>query len=896
MLKFAGLYTASNPSSTVPEGAAGVAKNVVSDYPGTVEPRPGFELLASTALDGTAQSGVSYRNNYYVQTSNNKLQRWDGATLTNIPAHASAGLTPPTGFAARFCEIGGRLYMTTSYGVERIGNEYTTTRFPAGIPRAGPGVATLVTGSWLATGYKAAYRTVLVAVDQVSGDRRFSAPSEPFEISNTSGSAKDVQLAYSTTSLPDFVHTIYGYNDVYVQVYRTTQVPVDEETGDEMFLAAETYRSSAASITDSTPDGFLGQALYTNANEEGPGEENFPPPVCRDIASFRDHTLCVNVTSNAVVDLSLLTTPASGDVLVVGSALVFQAAGSGGTTSGNGITINYFTRSSTGDPAVDIEANARSLVQVVAEAGTAGMWAHYTSGEEDNPGQFRLERRDYTAAVEEISCSAPEMFAQRPAKQLLVVSAARAGSTVTLTTSSAHGLTASQNVALTVPTPNALFPIGTKTVVSTPTSTTFTYTEAGSASGTITMYGLLRPTISGGGSLYTTKDDEPGGIAVSKVGKPEAFPLKNRLYAGDKYNTIYKASATQDGVLLWTAKGLYALVGDALESFRVVELDHTTVLTAAESTALIGNSVYALTNQGVVKASISGGVQIISRPIEDMVLDATRQYSAASLLAGGAWGVGHVTARKYILHFVGQTARDNTMVYNVLTNTWTTWVLPTGISAAAVNTTTNKLYFGYSSIYSEMSRGAATSFADGTVSVTVSSVASDQLSVVVVSASGLTVGDTLMQGALRARITNIAGTTLTLDKATAIIAGAATVYRGFEVRVEWTVNEGGDPGSLKAWQEAEVFLGRVFPTEDSTLRQFYVTTRTENGTADDVSVPVSLLFGAEMPQSYRVDIPRNAARSNQLRIGVKYTGGGDGMRLHGLGLVFRSGSEKFRLR
>lgn len=80
----------------------------------------------------------------------------------------------------------------------------------------------------------------------------------------------------------------------------------------------------------------------------------------------------------------------------------------------------------------------------------------------------------------------------------------RSGSTVTVT-AVAHGLTATQIVAL-VDTSNATtFPEGQKTVVSTPTADTFTYTEAGTAT---TGSGTIASVVAYNGT-YTAPDGAP---------------------------------------------------------------------------------------------------------------------------------------------------------------------------------------------------------------------------------------------------------------------------------------------------------------------------------------------------------------------------------------------------
>lgn len=195
-----------------------------------------------------------------------------------------------------------------------------------------------------------------------------------------------------------------------------------------------------------------------------------------------------------------------------------------------------------------------------------------------------------------------------------------------------------------------------------------------------------------GTTVISDNEVKSNRLYYSKYQQPEAVPLLNYFDIGAQDNEITRILPLRDSLFIFKSDGIYRISGDTADNFQVTLFDGSTTLTARESPAIGNNQIFMLSEQGIVKVSESA-VQIISRGIEDQILNLNSplftNYNSAT------FGFYYNTERKYYL----STVKDMSDVYatqafafNVFTNAWTK--LPITKSCGYVNPTDNKLYFG----------------------------------------------------------------------------------------------------------------------------------------------------------------------------------------------------------
>lgn len=170
-----------------------------------------------------------------------------------------------------------------------------------------------------------------------------------------------------------------------------------------------------------------------------------------------------------------------------------------------------------------------------------------------------------------------------------------------------------------------------------------------------------------------------GELMFSKYGEPEAVPLLNRLPVGSKNYEGFRIAALRDSIIFIKQDGIFRLNGDAPSNFSVTILDNTTLCKSKESVAILNNSVYMLSNRGVVSIT-DASVSVLSRAIEPL-FSSIVGYNYIEQVTSG---VSYESERLYLLSTVKPVTALNTTLqpsdvvyaYNYLTNSWTTWNYP----------------------------------------------------------------------------------------------------------------------------------------------------------------------------------------------------------------------------
>lgn len=396
VLKAKGLYTSANSLTSVPDGSLSIAKNVVIDHDDIIESRRGF--LKSTALPNPT-SRVDAMSSYQSmiishRQDDNIMSYFDGSAWHDY----SGTVSHPDSALARmkFADMNGNKYFTTANGVMVL-DSYSGPIYSTGMPKGLDGVAAIsgVTG-WMATNTEVAYRIVWGAND-VNTNLYLGSPSQRIIVSNSSGNSVNIALTFT---IPAGITTADFY-----QVYRSAQSATSTtEPNDELQLVYEANPNNTdisnkyISITDTTPDSLKGAYLYTNASQDGIAESNDTPPFAKDITAFKGYMFFAGIKTKYTLSIKMLACGGSaglvnGDTITIDS-MVFTGQAT------EVIASKQFKIFTSGSASQNIDNTARSLVEVINQyTGNTSVYAYYTTGYADLPGQILLSRRDLASGT-----------------------------------------------------------------------------------------------------------------------------------------------------------------------------------------------------------------------------------------------------------------------------------------------------------------------------------------------------------------------------------------------------------------------------------------------------------------------------------------------------------------
>lgn len=388
-----GINTNANQISPETAGALTIAQNVNIDKANIIESRRGFEdeIAFANSLD-RADAITSYKDKLIVHRSNdNKMSYLDSGTWTD---YAGTYAHPDANYARiKFAQMNGNLYFTNDNGVmvlDAISNPVYATGMPKGLD----GEASLTGASgFMADNTQRAFRVVWGTKD-ASNNLYLGTPSQRIIVANASGGTRDVSLTFT---IPAGI-TTSDFFQVYVSSGSASST---SEPTDDMQLVYEANPTGAeitaksVTVTISTPDSLKGAFLYTNQNQEGIQESNDIPPLAKDITIFKNFLFYANIKTRHYLNIRLLAVSGSGLVAndtVTINGMVFTAK------TATNIASREFKVFTAGSVSQNIDDTARELVKVVNQySGNTSLYAYYTTGYIDLPGQILLERRDFAS-------------------------------------------------------------------------------------------------------------------------------------------------------------------------------------------------------------------------------------------------------------------------------------------------------------------------------------------------------------------------------------------------------------------------------------------------------------------------------------------------------------------
>lgn len=415
------------------------------------------------------------------------------------------------------------------------------------------------------------------------------------------------------------------------------------------------------------------------------------------------------------------------------------------------------------------------------------------------------------------------------------------------------------------------------------------------------------------GDLFSKAESQPNYIYYSKQAEPEAVPLLNYFTVGPSNKEILAVRSLRDCLIIISEGGVYRMTGDTPSSFNVTALDLTVICKAVDSIAVVSNTVFMLSNQGVV-AITDTGVQIVSHDIDPNILP----LLSYSTIGTYAYGIGYESDHQYILSVMTDstdTYNTQTYVYNIFTQAWTRWTY--GISCGVVENNADKLYFarpGYEILYRERKALTIDDYSDPEFTADTTSLSGTSL--VLNSASTIKEGDVVSQtiSSTTTYITidtivqngNVYTCTLREAVPSDWVTGTAntTVWPSIEMVIQWNDwTSQGLQGKLKRVRELSVLADPI--GTNSTLSELTCGFRSEtDGTEDEVTIQSdSSGWGyspwGEFPWggvtdtwAYRTYIPQRKVYCRTLKIRVTHKQALERCSISGLAITFDPISER----
>lgn len=486
-----------------------------------------------------------------------------------------------------------------------------------------------------------------------------------------------------TASIPsEILSTDYLY-----QVYRTSaSVNAAAEPFDDFRLVAEQNLTAQdvsngfLTYTDDLPALLLdGQPfLYTNSNQEGILQANARPPRAEDITVFKGYAFYANTVQYHILGLTMVDPSliASGDTVTL----------TDGTTTETYVFVGNAANEAVGN---------ESLTESVAVSGTTVTFTHTNHGflngdvlRVTDSGTSNVPTGNYAISNVAANTFDITLGASGPLTGTLTYEGLSRGlnrlvkrvvTAGNITVSQAIYFTASYFIkAINRNAASIVFAQYTSEVTAPPGAISLLAKNLQqdafrlTASSATAVGAAFEPKLPTSGTAVQSESDiGPNRLYIAKLNEPEAVPLFNIRDVGSRASPILRVAALRDSIIILKDDGIYRLNGDSTNNFTVTALDNTVFVKATDSVVVLNNSVYCLSNQGVVQITDSA-VRIVSRIIEPLLTAILGQD-----LEDNTSAVGYESERLYLLAVKRpntlSSVADVTYCYNYLTEAWTSW-------------------------------------------------------------------------------------------------------------------------------------------------------------------------------------------------------------------------------
>lgn len=418
-----------------------------------------------------------------------------------------------------------------------------------------------------------------------------------------------------------------------------------------------------------------------------------------------------------------------------------------------------------------------------------------------------------------------------------------------------------------------------------------------------------QPEVSPGTNAETTSSNQikRNGLYVSKADQLEAVPLVNLYLVGAANAEILRIVPLRDSLVVIKEDGVFRVTGETILSFSVTPIDLTVICKAINSVAALANNVIMLSNQGCVAISDTG-VEVISRDIEPNLLPLLT-YANLTVYTSA---IAYESERLYLLSTISSgTDEEPTQMfcYNVFTKAWTQWDI--NFTSGVVEPTGDKLYFtlpGEEIVYRERKTFTDADYSDPSIDCVITAI-EDATATITISGATPLVGWVLEQGTTGIKITGVEDLSgsflLDLDQTPPDdwTTGAAILYPGIEVDIEWDTFYAGEAGYLKQLQLLKILMDNTLNNNtttsvDITFRTDLSTTRTSeqidsSSSAWGTSPWGEFPWGGEsQPYAYLTYPPREKAYFRAANFGVQHSNAQEKFSLSGFSATLVPVSER----
>ena len=876
-LSLRGLFTAPNSLSGVPAGALAVADNIVINAKNLGESRRGQTQYGNTLTIGSGQ--VNKLFNYastLVANYDDKMAYDSGA---GVWVNFSGTYAPPsTTQKMRSLEALKNFYFTTSAGVYKIDALGAVPR-TSGAPKAlgGEGALTGATGFML-NNSAVAYRLVWGYTD-ANQNLILGSPSARLIVANSSGGTRDVSLTFP---IPDGLTASWFY-----QIYRSVGALTSaSEPSDELQLVLQAEITAAQitaksfTVTDTTPYSLMRATLYTSPSQEGIANANDQPPFALDVDVFKGSAFYANIKQKQRLSLALLS--------VDSPSLTFITAPVAVTISGSAVLTALTTSTlRVGMRVVGTGIQSDSIILSI-DSGTQATMSK-TATASSGP-TVSLEFQDrlsiggvayWAGSVEQSSTNTFDLF-----------NSSTPGTNINETAISIVRIINLSTINTTV---YAYYVSGLEDL---PGQLLFEERTIGGATfaATSTVGTSFSPALpTSGVTVSSNNESKQNRVYISKPGQVEAVPIFSYFDVGAANFPIERVVSLRDGIFFFKPDGIYRISGESFSSFSVTLIDNTVALKAPESAVAFNNQVFCFTTQGIV-AVTDAGVQIMSVPIENLLLElSSAQFTGFS---AASFGVAYESARIYLFFTVedeADTVARQAFCYNSLTDSWSRW--PITRTCGIVNASVNKLFMGQfdnGQILIERKTYTNDDYADEQYPVTITGTGTGTITLAGIS--DVVEGMTIDQGSRRAFIEEVNGLILTVDDSSGFAAGAADVFTPILNTVQWAPIDAENPALLKQFSECTfMFKNAAFQSVIAGFATNISSGVTEVSVENNTGLaqwggfewglqPWGGVFGgANVLRTY---VPREKQRCNWLTLSIQTNEAFTGFSLQGVSLNY----------
>lgn len=391
-------------------------------------------------------------------------------------------------------------------------------------------------------------------------------------------------------------------------------------------------------------------------------------------------------------------------------------------------------------PARAVDETARSFVRVINKNPEANVYAYYLSSAFDVPGKMLIEARDLSEEdpfyILANNNTTGISFNPDISPEGTIISATAATPTV-VTTSIPHGMLTGDQVILSNTNSSPIID-GLFTIIKL-TDTTFSLDK------TVTIAGTSGSFIKAVSAVFSENEERANRVYYSKFLQPDAVPIANFFDVGAQDKAILRIVSLRDSLFVFKEDGLYRISGESAP-FQLELFDNSFITLAPDSVSVANNVIYAWTTQGIQSLS-EGGSEIISRPIDNIILKI--QSSNYPNFKKATWGVGYESDNAYLV-FTVKNQEDTTAQigyrYSTLTNSWTTYDMQP--VAGTVNPSDDKLYLAAGDVaYIEQERKTFSrlDYADREFASSISANKLFTNTIILPSVTNFEVGDVLVQ-------------------------------------------------------------------------------------------------------------------------------------------------------